>query len=126
MIAAASWFVNMGWIRFALTFLLVPFLHVIIFFVTNLFAASYLERSKTMKWLQIGFCLTYLAIHLLLPDAGDIGSMYFFFGLIRNDVLSDIAFYLAEFAFWIHAALFIWQIILMIKLKRADRYAATQ
>ena len=31
-IATVSWVLNMGWIRFIMTFLLMPFIHAIIFF----------------------------------------------------------------------------------------------
>ena len=47
--AAVSWILNMGWIRFVMTLMLIPFIHAIIFFLTNLFMASYADKAKNIK-----------------------------------------------------------------------------
>ncbi len=107
LIAAASWIFNMGWYRFILTFLLAPFIHAIIFFIVNFFMAPAAERSRSVKILNLFFCLTYLAMYLLFPDGGDHGPMYFFFGLVRNDVLSAVAMGVAFLAFAAHIALLV-------------------
>ena len=89
-IAAASWIFNMGWIRFIMTFLLIPFIHAIVFFLVNLFSSKYIQKSKKSRNIYIMLCITYLLFYLLLPDGGDVGEMYVFFGLIHNNILSYI------------------------------------
>ena len=62
--------------------------------------------------------ITFLLCYIFLPDGGDYGEMYFFFGLIKSNVLSRIAEYIAEVAFIVHFVLFILQIVEMVKLKK--------
>lgn len=118
LLAAASWVLNMGWIRFSMTILFIPFLHAIVFSVTNLFAASYVDESRRMRLLNILFCITYLLSYLFFPDRGDIGGLYFFFSLIRNNTLASIAMRITYIAFFAHVALLILQIIQIVKIKK--------
>lgn len=117
-IAAVSWILNMGWIRLIMTFLLIPFIHVIIFFSTNLFMSSYVDKSRNIKILNLLFIMTYSLIYIFLPDAGDYGEMYFLFGLIHSDLLSNIACGIAGVSFLGHIVLFVLQIIYAVKTKK--------
>ncbi|MBE7038910.1 MAG: hypothetical protein E7404_08430 [Ruminococcaceae bacterium] len=118
LIAAVSWILNMGWIRFVMTFMLIPFIHAIIFFFTNLFMASYVDKTKNIKILNLLFIMTYLLLYIFLPDAADYGEMYFLFGLIHNDLLSNIAYAISSISFLGHIVLFVLQIIYAVKTKR--------
>ena len=118
-IAAVSWVFNMGWIRFVLTILFVPVIHAIAFLTSNLYSAKYFEKSRNIKTLNLFFVITYLMVYLLLPDGGDFGGLYFFFGLIRNDILTDIASYVSSLAFTAHLVLFILQILEIRKIKKS-------
>ena len=120
-IAAGSWLLNMGWLRFVMTYALVPFVHAIIFFLANLFSAKYMQKSKKLKAIFIMFCITYLLSYLLLADGGDIGEMYVFFGLIHNNEISHICDYLSEIAVFVHIALLILQITEIAKIKKCEQ-----
>ena len=117
-LVAVSWFTNMGWIRFILTIMLIPFFHAIIFFLTNLFASAYVNKSPNIKLLNQLFCATYLIAYIFLPDGGDVGGLYFFFGLIHSDVLSYISQAISGIAFLGHIILFILQVIQIVKVKK--------
>jgi len=62
--------------------------------------------------------VTYILTYILLPDAGDYGGMYFFFGLIHSDLLSGIDLHISIIAFEVHFVLFILQIIYAVKIKK--------
>ena len=116
-IAAISWILNMGWIRFFMTFLGIPFIHGIVFFLANMFFAKYTDRSRGMSALNLWFVISYLVVYLLLPDGGDYGEAYFFFGLIQSDALSGVAGLISNAAIVAHIVLFVLQIISMRKIK---------
>lgn len=117
-IAAASWIFNVGWFRFFMTILLVPIIHGIAFFLANMFFAKYTDRSLKMLRMNLLFIITYLIAYLFMPDGGDIGEMYFFFGLIHNDMLSKIAFLISSSAAIGHIVLFVMQIVEMMEIKK--------
>ena len=117
-IAATSWIFNMGWIRFIMTFMLIPFIHAIIFFLINFFTASYIHKSKKLRHINIFFCFTYLLFYILLPDGGDVGEMYVFFGLIHSNLFSSICNTISSLAVFVHIVLFILQTIEIVKTKK--------
>lgn len=117
-IVAISWILNFGWLRFFMTFLLVPVIHGIIFFLANVFFAKYIEQSSKMSKFNLLFFITYLISYLLLPDGGDIGEMYFFFGLIHNDAFSIVANFISSVAGTAHIILFVLQIVEMSRIKK--------
>lgn len=117
-ITAVSWILNFGWLRFFMTFLLVPVIHGIVFFLANMFFAKYTDQSPKMSRLNLLFIITYLFAYLLMPDGGDIGEMYFFFGLIHSDTLSGIANFISSIAVIGHIVLLIMQIVEMRKIKK--------
>lgn len=123
LIAAVSWILNFGWLRFFMTFLLVPFLHAVIFFLINWFISAHTDKSKKIKLFNLLFCITYLLTYIFLPDAADHGEAYFLFGLIHSDILSDAAYAAASAAFVAHIVFLILQIIEFIKLKKNKKIA---
>ena len=114
-IAIISWFLNFGWLRFFLTFLAV---HTIAFIIINSFSLSYIDKSAGLKRYVILTYITYLVGYLLLPDGGDVGSMYVFFGLIHNDVVASISYNISSIVFIGNIVLLVLQIIERRKIKK--------
>lgn len=117
-IALASWLMNFGWIRLALTFFAIPIIHTVGFMIISYFALSYVDKSVKLKRYIIFSCITYLLSYILLPDAGDIGSMYLFFSLIHNDIIANISYRLSVIVFIANIVLLILQIVERNKVKR--------
>lgn len=117
-IAATSWIFNMGWIRFIMTFMLIPFVHAIVFFLINLFASKYVHKSEKLRKVLVMCCITYLLFYILLPDGGDIGEMYVLFGLIHNRALSNICKLICLFSLLGHIVLLILQITEILKIRK--------
>ncbi len=118
-VAAVSWIFNMGWIRFIMTLLLIPFIHAVIFFLVNIFSAKYMQKSKKSRNIFIMFCVTYLLFYLLLPDIADIGEMYVFLGLIHNNTFSYICYSISLVAILVHIGLLILQITEIVKIRKS-------
>lgn len=114
---AASWILNMGWIRLILTVLAFPFIHSLIYTCTNLLLIKSINKYPLVKWLNIGAFLTYVLSYAFFPDAGDLDG-YVFFGLIRdsNEALYDVAFQICFAAAMIHIVLYITQIVSAVVL----------
>lgn len=129
-IIAVSWIFNMGWYRvaFIVTFMAVPVFSTLVLFVTNYAAAGCFEHSRRIKKLNLLFIITYLSGNLLMPDGGDIGEMYFFFGLIHSNTLAKFAYLISSLLLAAHYILFVWQIIevfvIKVKLKKQTKQAA--
>ena len=117
-LVGVSWVLNFGWLRFFGSILLIPFVHGVIFFWVNLFTWIYIDRSKKLKIMNLLFCTTYLLSYLLLPDGGDSGGMYVFFGLVQNDLIVSICAVISNLASTGHIVLLILQIIELIKIKK--------
>ncbi|MBQ4137017.1 MAG: hypothetical protein IJD67_02800 [Clostridia bacterium] len=117
-IAAASFVFNMGWFRCIMLWMLIPVIHPILLFATNLYAAQYTDESSTLKLTNRLFIITYIAFWALFPDFGDIGPTYFLFGLVRNRALSYIAFALSGIAGSAHIILFIVQLVQFFMIKK--------
>jgi len=102
-----------------MTFLLIPVIHGIVFFSLSIFFAVYVDKSPKMLKFNVFFIITYLLSYVFMPDGADRGEMYFFFGLIHNDSLSSIAFYISGISFIVHIVLFFMQIFEVRKIKKA-------
>ena len=112
-----SWFLNMGWFRFLLTFLTLPYIHFIVFIIINNISISKLFKSEKLKKYILLSCVTYISAYLLFPDVADIGEAYVFFGLIENDTISyESGVFSILFCIW-NIAILIMEIIEIIKLK---------
>lgn len=117
-IAIVSWIFNMGWLRFILTFLAVPIIHTIAFMIINNISLSYINKSVKLKRYVVLTYITYLLSYLLLPDGGDVGPMYVFFGLIHNDVVASISYNISSIVFIGNIVLLVLQIVERRKIKK--------
>ena len=116
-IMLCSWILNMGWFRVILTWLPLPLIHTVFFILINLKAAAKASSSQRLEKYMILSCLTYLLPYLLFPDGGDIGGMYFFFGLIHNDTVAKIMMYITPILFNINIAVLILESIELRRCK---------
>lgn len=83
-LAALGWILNFGWARLLFTMTMVPFFYTAIFLTVNMMCAKKVEGSLILKiCMPISF-ISYLGWHIFLPDSGDSGVMYTFFGMIRD------------------------------------------
>ena len=120
LIVTLSWFFNFGWIRFVLTLYLIPLIHAIIFFVMNILAGKFGGESAKLKMLSLIFVITYFVSYFLFPD-GIESEMYFFFGLIKSNMLSDIASVISHIAGFSHFVILILEIIEIIKIRKQKK-----
>ena len=125
LIMLASWILNMGWLRFALTFFLVPLMLPILFIIGNNIACKYFSTSKWIKIVTLISLITFLPPHLLVADGGDIGELYLFFGLVVSNKISYIAMPTGIVLFFINIGAIICQLIMAIVLKIASRKKST-
>lgn len=121
LIAMASWFLNFGWLRFFLTFIAVPVIHAIVLFTVFFFCSRCAEKSKLMGVLLLLFDLSYLAAYLFFPDFGDVGGMYSFFGLIKNELLVNLATVVSGLALEGHIMLLVIILVLRHNLKKKQK-----
>lgn len=115
LIAGVSWVLNMGWLRFFMTFLLVPFIHAFLVYIISLLSVKYYDRVAKLKLLNMIFLASYLFAYMFFPDGGDYGPMYCFFGLIKNDIFVTIAYYVSVAALMLHIVMFILIVVKMVK-----------
>lgn len=117
-IAIASWVLNMGVLRYVMTFAVpIPIIYTIAFMIINNFSLSYIDKSVKLKRFVILSYITYLLGYLLLPD-GDFRQMYVFFGLIHNDKVANISCNISYVAFMGNIVLLILQTAERRKLKK--------
>ena len=110
-----SWLFNIGWFRIILMWIPIPLLHTIFFMLINFKASAKVLSFKNLEKYMIYSCVTFLLSYLLFPDGGDIGEMYFFFGLIRSNFLSGIVMFIAV-PLWIANIVFL--ILEYLELKK--------
>ena len=118
--ATASWILNFGWLRLILTFTAIPLIHTAAFIIINTLALPYADKSKKLTVYGVLSFTTYLSGYLLLPDGGDYGPSYMFFGLIKNDIITQASFYLSDVLLAGNAVLLILQIIERAKAKKSE------
>lgn len=118
LIGVLSWVCNFGWLRFFMTFLLIPVIQGFLLFVLNLFSSIYVNKSKKLKVINLLFNITYLGSNILLPDGADTGEMYLCFGLIHSDFISIIAIYISIIMLIAFLVLIVLQIVGIINIKR--------
>ena len=123
-VALASWGFNLGWLRFVMTLLSVPFIYCSIFFIVNIVAGKYKKDCAILKWCNILYVLTFIAANVLYPDVAGtvkgVGDTYFLFGYIRNlESLETVQKY-ANILIVVHAMLFVVQLVLIGMAKNTD------
>ena len=114
LIMFASWILNFGWIRLALTFILFPLIQAVIFFIANRLSAKNIH-IKPVRVATILSYVTFLLPHLLILDGGDIGESYIFFHLIESNRISEITSRIGYFFMLVHIACVILQFVLYFK-----------
>ena len=119
LIAVVSWITNMGWYRFIMMMIALPFIHAVAFFFINHFSVAYMNQFRMLKMIIIFSYIFYLTGYIFLPDGGDIGPMYVFFGLVHSDSIIELCFVISTIGFLGNVACSIIQIIGSIKLKKS-------
>lgn len=122
-----SYVLNFGWIRFFLAIIFLPYF-ISIIIVNFIYLASCPLTFLRIKGIKILFfsIISFLLANLFLPDGGDTGSSYCFFGLIKikSDSASSITstvFNIALYIFLIiHIYYYIKQIIEIKKFKKGS------
>lgn len=117
LISAASWLMNLGWYRVILLMLAISGFDIIIFFWSNVVAVPYIFDHRMFRIVNILYNITYIVFWVFFPDGIEGGTMYCFFGLVHNDLVSKIASVIAFLAAVINLLLFIWHTILVLILK---------
>ena len=127
---AASWIMNMGWMRFIMTLLSVPLIYAAIFFTVNIVAGKYFKSSPILKWCNILYVLTFIAANVLYPDVAGtvkgVGDTYFLFGYIRNSQSFETVQQLANILIVVHAVLFVVQLVFIGMAKNTDDVSVTE
>lgn len=86
-VVVASWLLNFGWYRVLLTIIPLPILHIVAFVVINFAVSHKILLSDKLRRYVICSYITFLLTYFALPDGGDVGPAYVFFGLIRHDAV---------------------------------------
>lgn len=118
LVMVASWILNIGWFRLILTWLAFPIIHFVLFAILNGKAMLKLFLSQKLKIYTLLSYATYIISYLFLPDGGDYGPMYVFFGLLHNDIAAYIASVICEISFIAHIIISIFQLIEISKTKQ--------
>lgn len=110
--ALISWIFNFGWLRVFLSLFGFPLFYGAFFCFANCMAAARTAEMDAMKKYIPWSCITYLLAYLCFPDGGDVGEMYVFFGLIRDDGIAHIAMVVSIAAFVANIVLLILEIVI--------------
>ena len=116
LIMFASWVLNFGWIRLALTFILFPLIQAVVFFIANRLSAKNIH-IKPVRLATIISYATFLLPHILILDCGDIGESYIFFHLIESNKISEITSKIGYLFMLVHIACVVFQFVLYFKHK---------
>ncbi len=117
-IMGASWVLNMGWLRVILTWLAFPIIHAVAVIIINGKAVTKLAYSVTLRIYTVISLLTSVLSYVFLPDFGDVGGMYVFFGLIENETIVDTAFEISLICFAAYIVVTVLQLIEMGRIKK--------
>lgn len=121
LIMTASWLLNMGWYRIILTWLAFPIIHLVLFIIINGKILLKLFCSKALKVYTLLSYVSYLLFYLMLPDGGDIGTMYVIFSLLHNNTVAYIAGVLSVTSFFAHIVFTVFQLIEIRRLKHISK-----
>lgn len=121
LIMTASWLLNMGWYRIILTWLAFPIIHLVLFIIINGKILLKLFCSKALKVYTLLSYVSYLLFYLMLPDGGDIGTMYILFSLFHNNTVAYIAGVLSVTSFFAHIVFTVFQLIEIRRLKHISK-----
>lgn len=117
-IMLASWLANFGWVRLAGTFMLIPLLHPMAFFIGNYLSAELFADHPKVRWMTVLSFITFLLPHLLIADVGDVGEAYVFFHWIENSTVAAITSSIGYAALVLHLTALIIQYVLVFLSRR--------
>ncbi len=120
-IMAASWILNIGWLRFILTIFALPVIHTVLFAIINGKAMQKILLSKKIRIYTLLSLLTYIGIYVFLPDGGDVGTLYVFFGILHSGFAAVIAAVICQPIFIAHIIVSILQIVELNNLKKKEK-----
>ncbi len=118
LVAAASWLLNFGWIRVIMTWTAMPFIHAILFFFVNHFAAAYVKKSRALNSFAVLSYVFYMAAYLCLPDYGDAPPAYVFFSQFHSDWVIGVCNTIAAIGFAGSAVCLVLQLIFALKTRK--------
>ncbi len=118
LIVAASWVLNMGWLRVILTWLAFPIIHSVIFAIINGKALLRLFCSSKLRIYTLISYVSYVFSHIFFPDFADIGPMYVFFRLLRDNTIACISGIFSVMSFVIYIIFTVFQLIEISRIKR--------
>lgn len=101
---------NFGWIRFI--FGIPMFLHAIVLFIITSISSRFASSSPSLKHMIYVTYLTYLMSNIFMPDGGDTGPLYVFFGLVHGGSIADVCYAVSILSFVCNVILFIMQFVL--------------
>lgn len=83
-IVLLSWKLNFGFIMLGLIMRALPLIHMLIFAIINLKAATKADNNKNLRRLLVSMYITFTAAYVFMPDIAEGGVNYVFFGLIKE------------------------------------------
>lgn len=114
-VVAASYILNIGWLRLIGIWLGIPFIHSSIFVLSNSLATDYFVFLK--KNIILSY-ITYFLGYALLPDFTVTGT-HVFFGLIHNDMIILVCGVVAQIALVVNIICIVNQFIRRITIKKS-------
>ncbi len=93
-ISTVSFVLNCGLIRFILAITFMLPIYGIAYFVINIKAAYRVKTFNQLKKYIILSSVTFILAHVLCPDDGEFGEMFFLFGLFENNNIATILLYI--------------------------------
>ncbi len=119
LISIPGFIFNMGWCRFMLIFMLVPVWYPLLLVVSASASAPAIKQSDLIRTCYIISHVFYVLSGLVLPDVGDDGPSYMFFGLIKYS--HDGLMALSAVLFIASIATMIVQIVAAVKFNKASQ-----
>lgn len=83
LISLVGFVTNFGWYRFMMTYMLLPVWYPLLLIISSSAAAATIKKSGTVKVIYLLSHILYVVSGLAMPDGGDDGSAYVFFGQIK-------------------------------------------
>ncbi|MBE6760036.1 MAG: hypothetical protein E7554_08105 [Ruminococcaceae bacterium] len=119
LISIAGFIFNIGWCRIMLIFLLIPIWYPLLLVVSASASAPAMKQSALIRTCYIISHVFYVLSGLVLPDVGDEGPSYMFFGLIKYS--HDGLMVLSAAMFIVSIATMIIQIVVAASINKASR-----
>lgn len=116
-IAALSWVLNLGWVRYIFSLAMLPVLHCILFWFIENYAASYSQNSKILGISIFISYVTFIMFYIFLPDFNEQRTIFALFNTITSTTAIDMCFYISMASLILNTATLIFQIIFCMIIK---------